>query len=194
MLKKFAAKIGINRQNDRLFDPSQCHDDCIVKLLFRNVKHYHVTDYNGYNNIFIDNEDGIIDGLVPYLRAGYKGDKTKFWTMLGSCVTLDQYIQLRRKLTKDKSIFEPRTDLKYNIQYGLPYSLPKIVKSKTKSKNMKKKNDNKSWSIVGKKTQETSNKLVTKDVPQQINIVRSNPIEKDVSWASHLKKIYDSKN
>lgn len=183
ILKKFRARVGINKNKNSKFDPTECNPDCVVKLLFRNVKHYHVSGYYEYNKLFIDNDDGIIDGLVPHLRVGYKGDTLKFmWMVSKDCPTLDHYVKLRRRLTKDNSIFEPKTDLRYDIKYGLEYEPAKAIRIK-KGPRVEKKHDNKGWQTVESKNRR--NKIVAK---------KASPIETGVSWAEHLKKIHNKKN
>jgi hypothetical protein len=192
LLKKYRAKVGINKDKSKKFNPDGCHSDCIVKLLFRNVKHFHVRDYD-YNRIFIDNSSGIINGLVPCLRVGYAGDSSKFRSELWKCKSLDDYVNLRRRLTVDKSIFAPRADLKYDIQYGLEYQgklnndylhrQPSASKTKNKSQQV----DKNGWTLVGKKKDSQQS-----DAKQELP--KTTPIDKTTSWANHLKKLHNKKN
>jgi len=182
MLKKYRARIGINHDKTRKFEPDNCHPDCIVKLLFRNVKHYHVHgDY--CNNIFIDNDSGIINGLVPCLRVGYKGDSSKFKRSMWKCKTLDDYVKLRERLSTDKSIFGPRNDLKYNIQYGLPYNGTNKHMSGAEYRTQQESR----WITVGK-----GGKPSTAQPAKQP--IYSSPINKSTTWAGHLKNIHSKKN
>lgn len=194
LFKKYRAKIGININKERKFNPHYCYQDCIIKLLFRNVKHYHEHgDY--YNSILIDHDDRqIINGLIPHLRIGFTevdGDFSKFRNLVYKCKTLDDYVKLREKFTKDKSIFKVDPNMKYDIKYGLNYE-QKVNENKKNNNNI-----NNGWQLVSKKKNAKSNNKLSNDNisnDKKKNVVVSNDIDKTVSWADHLKKIHNGKN
>lgn len=185
LFKKYRVMVGINKNKGRKFNPYSCHEDCIIKLLFRNVKHYHeYGDY--YNSILIDHDDRqIINDLLPHLKIGSNVTNGKFRSLAYRCKTLDNYIKLREKFTKDKSIFKIDPTMKYDIKYGLNYEQP--VNANKKNNN----NINNGWQLVSKKKKTTSDN-VSND--KNKNTIVSNNIDKTVSWADHLKKIHNQKN
>jgi len=141
--------------------PFNCGVNCPVKLLFRDVRHYHYVwhDINGqyydYKVIIVENIDGMFDKIIPQLekcdhdrgmnRICFKCKNTDEWVKFRTTKS-DVSIQLlSKKYAKDISSY------KFDIQYGLPCN-PRISIKKKKKRNKKKYKETKGgWIQVSRR-------------------------------------------
>ncbi|MCJ7636688.1 MAG: hypothetical protein MUO21_04295 [Nitrososphaeraceae archaeon] len=138
----------------------KCGVNCPIKLLFRNVRHYHTIlshdrskccgdGGNGCYYGFCDDakvttveNDGTFARILPQLRDDGKKDRkdglksrTLLRNAIRSCKDIDEYAKIRNTFTQYPIHVYSRTkEYKYDIQYGLPCDYKKSV--------MKPKRDN----------------------------------------------------
>jgi len=182
---------------------------CLLKLFYRNINHYHHHD-NGY--IYIHQNNNILDKLF------FPSDLATKQLIL-KCINLDAYAAIRNKLAEDNNapkinIYNTK-NLKYDMQYGLPiipYNYNQAIKPEVYVDKIEKLENNKKlkkisndWTIVKYKKHPNNhnkkpklnkqpNKPLPKQSPKQSPIPIPNTIQNTtITWADHLKNLKNKK-
>lgn len=171
-----------------------CGMSCPIKLLYRNVRHYHTYSNErelGYVKYFItvENNNGIFKNIMPELTYNSVLQQEKLLEKLVDCNSVDKYAKIRNKLTKHKiDIFDKNS--KYDIKFGLPsdFSLPKKIIVKNVANN---KESNDDLIIVKSKNKPKDVPTnVPNDTPknEQTDIQKNEPKSGELTWADRVKK------
>ena len=131
-----------------------CGVNCPIKLLYRDIRHYHLTNnkeqYHSYakKTTVVDDKYGIFSKLLPQLKN--RGiDRESLQSAIYKCKDIDSYARIRNKFAEHKININDTRHCKYDIQFGLPNIIPKQIKKKTKPK--KAEPDKNGWITVQKR-------------------------------------------
>lgn len=87
---------------------------CPMKLLYKNIKHYHQYNQSNTENIIIDNNNKLFTKLI--VNNNYD---TSFLRMIRTCKSLDQYVHERNWFVTNEFVINPfdPNDNKYDVTF-----------------------------------------------------------------------------
>jgi len=153
-------------------DKLGCGVNCPIKLLYRNVRHYHTihyidkrSDYGDYSQrikcTVVDNKDYTFSDILPQL-SNENVDRTNLGKAMRDCKDMDDYVKIRNKFTRRPLNVNYTTNYKYDIQFGLPCIVLKPTRyinmishvepiKREVKKKVKNEPDKNGWILVGPK-------------------------------------------
>jgi hypothetical protein len=103
----------------------ECGSNCVVKLFYRNVRHYHDSAYTSHMNAndirytIVENKDGAFNRVLPLLMSAQSDKRSELYNALFCCQSIDEYAKIRNKFTNIPiNVYNINTD-DYDMQYGL---------------------------------------------------------------------------